>query len=303
MKIQKLINPKRGVDLSIVIVNFNGERFLGKCIDSIRENLSRRKFEMFIVDNNSKDDSVELIKRNYPEVKLIENCSNFGFSYANNQAIVRSRGKYIMLLNPDTVITQGALDVMMDFMDKNPVVGVAGAKLLNLDGSIQYSFRRFPTIQYVFFGRQSIFRKLFPDNRISRAYMMMDENHSKNIEVDWVFGTGMMLRRKALEEVGIFDEDYFIFVEDTDLCYRMREENWKVSLVADAVIFHHFGVTRDRFWKITLLNHNRGMFKFFKKHYHLSLFTEMILSAGLTLRLFLLIIVKTAQGFFRSELC
>lgn len=300
MKTQRLINPKRKVDLSIVIVNYNTGKFIVKCLDFIRRNPPHGSFEIFVVDNNSKDYSVEILKKHYPEVKLIENSSNFGFSYANNQAIVRSRGRYILVLNPDTVVTKGAIDVMIDFMDKNSDVGVGGAKLLNFDGSIQYSCRRFPTVFYVFFGRQSVFTKFLPYNKISREYLMMDEDYSKNIETDWVFGASMILRREALEEVGIFDEDYFIFVEDTDLCYRMRKKGWKVCYIANAIIYHCLGVTREHFWKTTLLNHNLGMFKFFKKHYNLNLFIQILLSVGLSLRLLLLVILKTTTSFLRG---
>lgn len=271
-----------------------------RCLDSIRENPPHSSFEIFVVDNNSMDNPREIVKMHYPEVRLIENSSNFGFSHANNQAIVRSRGRYILILNPDTIVTKGALDALIDFMDKNPDAGVGGAKLLNLDGSLQYSCRKFPTIFYVFFGRQSIFIKFFPYNRFSKKYLMMDEDHSKNLEVDWVFGASMILRKEALDEVGIFDEDYFIFVEDTDLCYRMREKGWKVYFVANAVIFHHLGVTRNRFWKTTIFNHNLGMFLFFKKHYNIRPITQIVLSVGLSLRLFLLFVVKTAESFLRG---
>ncbi len=300
MKGQRLSEAKKKVELSIIIVNFNTGRFLTRCLDFIGKNSPKRSFEIFVVDNNSNDNSIEIVKKHYPEVKLIKNSSNFGFSYANNQGIVRSKGKYILILNPDTIVTEGALDALVDFMDRNPDTGIAGAKLLNFNGSIQYSCRRFPTIFSVFFGRQSIFIKFLPYNRVSRKYLMMDEDYSKNIEVDWVFGASMIVRRKALEEVGIFDEDYFIFVEDTDLCYRMREKGWNVCFVADAVFFHHLGVTRARFWKTTLLNHNLGMFKFFKKHYNLNPFTQTILSAGLSLRLLLLVMVKAAENFIQG---
>jgi len=300
MRKSKLINSKEKVVLSIVVVSFNTVEYLTRCIDFIRKNPPTVSFEIFIVDNNSKDNSTEIVKEYYPEVKLIENSENFGFSYANNQAIVRSRGKYILILNPDTVVTKGAIDQLVNYMEENPSTGAAGAKMLNFDGSMQYSCRRFPTIFNVFFGRQSVFMRFLPYNRISRKYLMMDNDYSRNIETDWVFGASMILRRRALEEVGIFDEDYFIFVEDTDLCYRMREKGWKVYFVADAVIFHHLGVTREKFWKTTVLNHNIGMFKFFRKHYNPNVFLQAVLYMGLSLRLLFLVMVRSAQDFFQG---
>lgn len=296
----RLPNPKKQVDLSIIIVNFNTGKFVTLCLDFIRKNPPSKSYEIFVVDNNSADNSIQLIKKHYPEVQLIRNSSNFGFSYANNQAIGRSRGKYILILNPDTVVTKSAFDTMVDFMENHPDAGVGGAKILNFDGSIQYSCRRFPTLLYVFFGRQSVIMKFLPSNRISDQYLMMNEDYSKDLEVDWVFGAAMILRREAIMEVGIFDEDYFIFVEDTDLCYRMRKKGWKVYFISNAVVFHHLGVTREHFWKTTVLNHNLGMFKFFKKHYKLNLFTNLVLSIGLSLRLLLLGMLKTTQGFLRS---
>jgi GT2 family glycosyltransferase len=298
MKKQKLPQPEQMLDLTIIIVSFNSARFITRCLDFIKKNPPNRSFEIYVVDNNSKDESPQIIKKYYPEVKLMRNNENFGFSYANNQAIVRSKGKYLLVLNPDTIVTRGALDAMVGFMEEHTDVGVGGAKTLNFDGSIQYSCRRFPTLFYSFFGRQSLFTRFLPYNRISRKYLMMDEDYSKDLEVDWVFGASMIIRRKALEETGIFDEDYFIFVEDTDLCYRMKKNNWKVYFISNAVIFHHLGVTRSRFWKITLLNHNLGMLKFFRKHYRLSPLTRLLFFWGLSLRLLLLVMLKTGESFF-----
>lgn len=300
MRMHRLVSPKKEIDLSIVIVNFNTGKFIFRCLEFIKKNPPQKSYEIFVVDNNSKDNSIEFIQKHYPEVKLIKNSLNFGFSYANNQAIIRSRGRYILILNPDTVVTKGAIDKMVEFMDRNQDAGVGGAKMLNFNGSIQYSCRRFPTLFYVFFGRQSAIIKFLPSNRISRKYLMMDEDYSTSMEVDWVFGASMILRRKALEEVGVFDEDYFIFLEDTDLCYRMREKGWKVYFIADAVIFHHLGVTREHFWKTTLLNHNLGMLKFFKKHYNPNFFTQAMLSVGLSLRLLLLVVLKIVEGFTKG---
>lgn len=300
MNMHRLPNPRDPLDLSIIIVNFNTGKFVTRCLDFIEKNPPSGSYEIFVVDNNSADNSVQLIREHYPGVHLIRNSANFGFSYANNQAIGRSRGRYILILNPDTVVTRSALDELIDFMDSHPEAGVGGAKILNFDGSIQYSCRRFPTVLNVFFGRQSVFMKFLPSNRISEQYLMMNEDYSKDIEVDWVFGAAMILRRKALMEVGIFDEHYFIFVEDTDLCYRMRSKGWKVFFISNATVFHHLAVTRERFWKTTMLNHNLGMFKFFKKHYRLNPLTNLVLSVGLSLRLLLLGILKTTQAFLRS---
>ncbi len=300
MIMHHLPSPKKQLDLSIIIVNFNTGKFVTLCLDFIRKNPPSKTYEIFVVDNNSSDNSVQLIKRHYPEVRLIRNSTNFGFSYANNQAIGRSRGKYIFILNPDTVVTRGAFDELVDFMEAHPDAGVGGAKILNFDGSIQYSCRRFPTMLYVFFGRRSFLMRFLPRNKFSDEYLMMSEDYSRDLEVDWVFGAAMILRRKALREVGIFDEEYFIFVEDTDLCYRMREKGWKVFFVSNAVVFHHLGVTRDRFWKTTVLHHNLGMFKFFKKHYRMGLLTNGMLSIGLSLRLLLLGMMRSTQEFLRS---
>ena len=300
MKIKKFLNSKEGIELSIIIVNFNSVEFITRCLNYILKNKPKTSFEIIVVDNDSKDNSVGIIRKDFPEVKLIENSSNFGFSYANNQGIVRSNGRYILILNPDTIVTAGAMDTLINFMRVHPDAGVAGAKMLNFDGSIQYSCRRYPTLLNVFFGRQSFFTKFFPYNRISKRYLMMDEDYSKNMEVDWVFGASMLIRRKAIEDVGIFDEDYFIFVEDTDLCYRMMEKGWKIYFVADAVIFHHLGVTRDRYWKITLPNHNIGMFKFFQKHYKPNPLIQFLLFAGLSLRLLVLVFIKTVNSFLGS---
>jgi GT2 family glycosyltransferase len=239
------------VKLSIVIVNFNTKLLLKQCLDSVYQTVGNVKHEIIVVDNNSSDQSSFMIKENFPSVKLVENKENLGFAKANNQAIRKARGEYLLLLNSDTIVLPGTLNIMIDFMDANPEVGVLGAKLLDPDLNLQTSCRHFPTLFSVllqFFGLSA----MFPKSKLFGWYDMGYWDHSRTKKVDCVPGTSLLVRKNAVQEIGLLDENYFMYFEDTDWCYRIAKAGWEIVFLPKAEVIHLGGVSAAK--------SNRGLF-------------------------------------------
>lgn len=276
------------MDLSIIIVNHNSGDYLKKCLDSLKVSPPRSIFEIFVVDNASEEGDLQDLENDCPEVTLIRNSRNLGFARAINQAIVKARGRYFLILNPDTLIFKNGVDHLVDFMEEHPEAGAAGPLLLYPDGTRQPSCRSFPTPLKVFFGRTSLLTKWFPKNPITRSYLMENRVDLKIMEVDWVMGACIILRRKAVEEVGGFDESFFLYVEDADLCYRLRKKGWRTYFVPQARAIHHYGASARGERRLVTIEHNKSMYRFFIKHYRPSLPIKSLLSLGLFTRLFIL---------------
>ena len=233
------------VDLSICVVNWNTEAFLRDCLQSIYKGTSKLSREIFVVDNASKDGSVEMVRSLFPDVCLIVNQQNMGFAAANNQAIRLAKGRYILFLNPDTVTHNGALDTMVHFMAKHPEAGGVGCKLLNADGSVQHSIRRFPSFGVILLESTILRRIPFLRGCIG-DFKAKDFSFDKTEEVDAVCGAGLLVRKSVLDEVGPMDERYFMFIEELDLCRRMREKGYKIYFIPNAQITHFGGESRNQ---------------------------------------------------------
>lgn len=286
--------------VTVIIVTYNSENFIRKCLKGIQEKTNGIDYEIIVVDNNSSDRTAEIIYKEFKDVRLIRNSKNVGFGAANNIAISRSSGDFIMLLNPDTVLENNALKILTDYMKTHEDVGCAGAKLLNFDGTLQLSCRRFPNFLNVFFGRRSMIRHLFPNNPVSREFMLENMDYSCKQEVDWIMGAAIMMRRKTVEEVGCFDERYFLFVEDTDLCYRMMLAGMKVVYLPDAVIKHYHGASVRRGFSRSQIHHNIGMYKFFKKYsIRHNKFFEIFLYCAILIRLATVFVNEQIFSFIR----
>ena len=254
-------------DLSIIIVNHKTKNLLEQCLNSIYSENYHFSYEVSVVDNDSKDSSIEMVKKKFPQVKLIENNNNLGFAAANNQALRRSNARYLLLINPDTVVLPDSLNVMMEFMDEHHEAGIAGCKLLNPDYSLQYSCRKFSNFA-TFFLRGIHLDSIFPNNTILRKYMMFDWDHNEVREVEWVLGSCMMVRKKAIEQVGMLDENFVLYFEDQDWCYRMWKHGWKVYYVPQAQMIHYYQRrSAKQFLNVSTWTHIKSMLYFFKKHY------------------------------------
>ncbi len=241
----------RKLKLSIVTANTNEKHFTLPMLESVyRTVIKAEPFEFWIVDNASKDGSVEAIKERFPQVNMICNTRNVGFTEANNQAIRECTGEYIFCLNPDTICYDGAIDRLVEYLDEHPTVGMVGSKLLNPDGTLQPSCRNFMTT------KRLIFQHLLPWHRISKKLAgkisLVYWDHNQTRPVDWMLGANLMVRRECLEQIGLKDESYFIFHEDSDWCFQAKKTGWKVVFVHDAEIVHYGSQTVGKLWGANL---------------------------------------------------
>lgn len=252
--------------VSIIIVSWNTKKLIDECLASIYKETKTPDFEIFVVDNNSSDGSVEMIREKYPNVHLIANKENRGFAAANNQAIKNASGKYILVLNPDTIILNGAIEKAVKKMEESPEVGILGPKTYNKDGSIQRTVRRDPTLIASFFILSKL-QKLFPDTKSLVRYYYKDFDYSKESEVRQTQGSFMLVRREIFDKLGPFDEKFFIWFEEVDLCLRARKAGWKILYFPDTEIIHYGG---ESFSQVGTFKKQkmffRSMFYFFKKH-------------------------------------
>jgi len=265
------------IDLSIIVINWNTKEDLLHCLESIFKMGTGIQREVIVVDNGSRDGSGVEVKKAFPTVHLIQNDRNIGFAKATNQGFKNSSGRYVLLLNPDTQVKHGAIEQLVSFMDTHLEAGVAGAQLLNSDGSKQNSIANFPSLATELFNK-SLLRWLFP-----KRFPGKEKDYPEPIEVDSVIGACMMVRQEAIEQVGLLDEDYFLFLEETDWCYRMKKAGWKIYHVPQAEVYHFQGKSAEGERKRAKVEYYRSRHHFFKKNRgNLQWF---ILLIGLTIKL------------------
>jgi hypothetical protein len=254
------------MDLSIIIVNWKVRYLLEKCLRSIFEQPKNISFEVFVVDNNSGDGSVEMVREKFPQVDLTSSTENLGFAKGNNLAIKKAAGRYILLLNPDTEILENALEKMVRFMDVHPECGVSGCKLLNPDLSLQPSVRAFPDLASQIFILLKI-HHLLPHTKAMYKYLVQNFDYEKMQEVDQVMGAFMMIRREVIEKIGMLDENFWIWFEEVDFCKRAKSAGWKILYTPEAKIIHHFGQSFKQAMGVKKQkDFNRSLSYFFKKH-------------------------------------
>jgi len=253
--------------LDIIIVNYNSTNYLLECLHSIYMSLGRKiAANVYVFDNASKD-NVNVLKQQFPQVVLSKNKINIGFAKAVNYSISKTKAPYILLLNPDTRVGKNFFKFMLDFMEENPDVGIAGPKILEENGKVQGSARSFPTPMTAFFGRNSILTKVFPNNRLTRKNILNREiNGDSPINVDWVSGACMMVRRKAIEGVGLMDEAFFMYWEDADWCRRMTQKDWHVVYFPGASIVHYAGKSSDRNLIQSIVEFHKSAYYLFNKY-------------------------------------
>ena len=211
------------MNLSIIIVNYNVKEFLQNFIHSIYKAAQNISYEIIIVDNASDDGSVEFIKEKFPDVKLIANQKNLGFSKANNIGLAQSKGEYLLLLNPDTIVREDTFEKMISFSKNNPDAGLAGCKILNPDGTFQLACRRSFPGPWTSFCKVTGLSNLFPNSKLFARYNLTYLDENKTYEVDAISGSFMMFPRKIYEKIGGLDEQFFMYGEDLDFCYRIQK--------------------------------------------------------------------------------
>ncbi len=225
---------------SVIVVSYNTSDLLKACLRSVAEAENKCEIEIVVVDNASADDSVAMVRDDFPQVKLIASDVNLGFAAANNLAYAETDGDFVFLLNPDARLKDGSLDAMIEFMNDNPRCGIAGGLIRNPDGGLEPSARRFPGVMNKFLIMTGLSDR-FPESRIfGRADYKFFE-HDRPLQVDWVPGTFTALRRTMLDEIGFFDNRFFMYFEETDLCLRARRNGWQAYFVPFAEIVHEGG--------------------------------------------------------------
>ncbi|WPK12465.1 glycosyltransferase family 2 protein [Lysinibacillus louembei] len=276
------------MDLSIVIVNYNTPKLTIDCIRSILDAKLNIQYEIYVVDNASSDDSIEQLKEAFPQqIAIIANKQNVGFSKANNQAIKACKGRYVLLLNSDTIVHSDTLDTMVQFMDAHLDVGAAGCEVNLTDGSLDKACHRgFPTPDASLYYMTGLSRK-YPNspkfNSYHKSYMNMQEIH----DIDCLVGAFMIVRREAFEQVGLLDEEFFMYGEDIDWCYRIKEAGWRIVYNPTVSIIHYKGASsRKKPFKIVYEFH-RAMYLFHKKHFAKSynFLVNGVVYIGITLKL------------------
>ncbi len=245
--------------LAAVVINYNTREDLRRCLQTL---LEAGPEQVLVVDNGSIDGSQEMVRKEFPQVVLLDNPGNRGYSSACNRGIRATDADYILILNSDTEFPDH-LGRLPDYMEEHPELGALGPMLLNGDGSVQMSCRKFPSVSGSIF--HGFLGEFLPENPFTRRYHMKDFAHSAACEVDWVSGAAMLLRREALDAAGLFDEGYFMYVEDVDLCHRLRQAGWRVGYCPEVRIVHHIGRTSRQQSARMLLAHHRSMYRYFAK--------------------------------------
>ena len=256
-------------DLSIVIVNWNVRDLLRRCLKSIYGSNGAHgalTVETIVVDNASTDGSAEMVSQAFPQVTLIANADNRGFTGGNNQGIAISQGRYVLLLNPDTEVMGNALARMIAYADANPEIGALGPMLLNPDGSVQSSRRRFP-IPATAFIESTVLQNWFPHHRLLRDYYVLDKPDDVIARVDWVDGACLLARREALEQIGLLDDGYFMYSEELDWCRRAKAAGWEVVYYPPARIVHYRGQSSEQVKAFQLVRFNRSKIRYFHKYH------------------------------------
>jgi GT2 family glycosyltransferase len=259
------------VDLLIVILSWNVRDLLRQCLESVASgcplsaNHPPLTTEIIVVDNASSDGSVEMVRAEFPAVRLIANQTNRGYTGGNNDGIAAATGRYVMILNPDTRVLNDALAAMVAYADAHPDVGVVGPQLLNPDGSVQSSRRRFPTLMTGLF--ESTWLQPLAPRDVLRRYYVLDQPDDAIQEVDWLFGACFLVRRTVIQQVGALDEDFFMYSEEMDWCYRIRQAGWKVVYLPEAQVIHYGGKSSDQVAAQRHIYFQTSKVRYFRKHH------------------------------------
>lgn len=269
------------LDLAIILVSWNTRTMLLACLAALPAAVGDLEYEIWVVDNGSHDGSVEAVAHHFPAVHIIANPENHGFAAANNQALRVSSGRYALLLNSDTIAYPGSIERLVDFADSQPRAGLVGGLLLNPDGSFQYSFATFPSLSSELLSASGLGERL-----IFRGFPSYPPQRSQQVrQVQVIPGACMLARRSAVQQVGLMDEDYFMYSEEPDWCLRMQRAGWQIWYLPAARIMHYGGQS-TRQVKVAMVEAlYRSKVRFFRKHYHRTYALFFCLSLWKILRL------------------
>lgn len=244
--------------ISVIIVNYNGRDLLAQALESLWRTSGHLALDVWVVDNGSSDHSVELLSEEYPKVHWIRNSENLGFARANNQALVHAVGEYILLLNNDTIVHPAALETLLRIMNSHPELAACGPQLLNHDGTVQLSCIYFPSLSRLFLNYIRV--------RAGHGAKYVVESAEDVSYVDAASGACLLIRRTALEQVGLLDEGYFMYAEETDWCFRAKQMNWQIGYVPSAKVVHLGGQTSKHDSERFYVERRYSNVRFFLKH-------------------------------------
>ena len=280
------------IKLSIIVVNWNTVDLTVQALNSVFKETAGFEYEIILIDNHSSDASVEIIKNKFPRVQLIENKENRGFGKANNQGMKIARGEYIFLLNSDTVVLDGAINKLVAFLDAHPEIVCVGPKLLNRDLTFQHACRRnLPNPSNAFFHLFG-FAKIFKNSKRATAYKRFSDNPDKTEPVEAISGAAMMFRKEVFEKTGGFDERFFFYGEDLDLCKQIQDNGWKIFYVSEAHIIHFGGSSSKKRKTQSLINFYDAMWIYYQKHFHVNIFFDVVIFLGIKIKLFFSLLVN-----------
>ena len=257
------------MDLSVIVVTYNSGAHIAECMASVARPPGALATETLVVDNASADDTVGRVRREAPGARLIEMGENAGYARAVNRGLAESTGEFAFVLNPDCVVHAGAIEALYAWMRAHPRCAIAGPRIRNPDGSVEFSARSFPGPFTFLFNRYSLLTRIWPGNPWSRRYLLSDWDHASDRSVDWLSGAAMFVRRAAVAEVGGMDEAFFMFNEDVDWCHRMKDAGWSIDFVASPGVTHAVGASRRHVPERVILERHRGMIRYLRKHHPL----------------------------------
>lgn len=269
--------------LSVIIVSYNSEAYLEHCIRSVQAHFPKTGYEIILVDNCSQD-GTRAIAQKFPDIIQILRNENGGFAKALNDGLRIAKGEYCLWLNPDTEIRNGGIEDLLRYMDREKQVNVAGARILNPDGSVQLSCRSFPGFATAVFNRYSLLTRLFPRNPLSRKYLNSDFDHQTIKKVDWVSGACLLHRREILAQTGFPDDDFFMFCEDVDFCLRASKKSGQVIYFPPFEVMHHIGGSGKGMRRRLIAEHHRSMWKYYKKNYKRNFMLDLLTRAAISAR-------------------
>jgi len=288
------------VQTSVIIVTYNSAGVIGACLDSLAAEAAAGMLEVVVVDNASADGTPDVVRERYPWATLHAGRENLGYSKGVNIGIRRARGRYLFILNPDTVVRRGSVQKLVDFMERTPDAGIVGPKLVFHDGTVQLSCRRFYTFR-VLLMRRTPLGKIFRDESAVREHLMLDFDHASTRQVDWLIGAAMLVRREAVDSVGMMDERFFLYFEDVDWCYRMAQKGLRVYYVADAVVEH--GYQRESAQAVlnrSFVAHLVSLFRYYEKWNALFYFLKRYREVGKVVLFLLLDVVAFNAAFLAA---
>jgi len=227
-------------ELSIIVTSYKNPSVLRLCLESLQKNVLCENYEILVLDSSTEENTEMMMREEFPDVKFFPHRENLGFLRLVNKGIRKAEGNYYLVLNADIIIERKSVDILLEYLKKNPQVGIAGPKLLNFDGLLQYSCFRFYTPAIILYRRTFLGRFGFAKRKIEK-FLLKDKDHNKPIKTDWIMGSALLASRSAVKKVGLMDENFYMYFEDVDWCRRFWENGYEVVYYPHAKMFHYHG--------------------------------------------------------------